>query len=117
MTTLTIVVQNAPYEASGKSWNALRFAGAALVEDMKVQLHLLGDGVEVGRKNQAVPEGATNLEELISELMECGLEVCACGKSMNDYSLSDAAMIDGIQRSSMKTLAVWVKASDQVLVF
>lgn len=117
MTTLTIVVQNAPYESGNKAWHALRFAGAALTEDMKVQVHLLDNGVEVGRKEHDVPEGAVNLKELLSELIECGLEVRACGMSLDDCAIDESVMIDGIERGSMKALAAWVKASDQVMVF
>ena len=62
MSTVTIVIQNAPYKDNNKAWHALRFAGAALVEDMKVQVHLLDDGVEVGRKNHDVPERAVNVD-------------------------------------------------------
>ena len=75
MTTVTIVIQNSPYKENNKAWHALRFAGAALAEDMAVYVHLLDDGVEVGRHSHRVPEGAVNLEELPSELIECGLEV------------------------------------------
>jgi tRNA 2-thiouridine synthesizing protein D len=90
MTSVTIVIQNSPYRENNKAWHALRFAGAALAEDMSVRVHLLDDGVEVGRHGQQVPEGAVNLEKLLGELIECG---------------------------SMKALANWVKNSDHVMVF
>jgi tRNA 2-thiouridine synthesizing protein D len=117
MSTVTVVIQNAPYKSDNKAWHALRFAGAAMTEDMSVQVHLLDDGVEVGRKNQQPPEGAVNLEELISELMECGLVVRACGMALDDCAIDEATMIPGIERGSMKALAAWVKDSDQVMVF
>lgn len=117
MPTVTVVIQDAPYKADNKAWHALRFAGAALVEDMDVQLHLLDEGVEVGRKNHQVPEDAVNLEELLSELIECGLVVRACGMSLDDCAIDEASMIDGIRRGSMKDLASWVKNSGQVMVF
>lgn len=117
MSTVTVVIQNAPYKDDNKAWHALRFAGAALVEDMSVQVHLLDDGVEVGRKNHNVPEGAMNLETLLSELIECGLEVRACGMALDDCFIDEASMIEGIERGSMKALAAWVKDSDQVMVF
>ena len=117
MKTVTIIIQNAPYKDDNKAWHALRFAGAALVEDMGVQVHLLDDGVEVGRKNQDVPVGAVNLEELLSELIECGLEVRACGMSLDDCFIDEASMMEGIERGSMKALAAWVKDSDQVMIF
>lgn len=117
MTTLTIVIQNAPYKDDNKAWHALRFAGAALAEDMQVQLHLLDDGVQVGRKHHDVPEDVTNLEELLSELIECGLEVRACGMAVDDCGLQVDDMIGGIEKGSMKALAGWVKASDHVIAF
>ena len=72
MSSVTIVIQNAPYKEDNKAWHALRFAGAALAEDMQVRVHLLDDGVEVGRRDHKVPEGAADLESLLTELMECG---------------------------------------------
>jgi len=117
MSTVTIVIQNAPYKSDNKAWHALRFAGAALTEDMNVRVHLLDDGVEVGHKNQQVPEGFVNLEELLSELIECGLEVRACGMALDDCAINEDAMLDGIERGSMKALAAWVKTSDSVMTF
>ena len=117
MKTVTIVIQNTPYKSNNKAWHALRFAGAALAEDMGVRVHLLDDGVEVGRHSHQVPEGAVNLEELLSELMECGLEVSACGMALNDCKIDESAMLPGIECGSMKALAGWVKASDNVMTF
>lgn len=62
MSTVTVVIQSAPYQPGNKAWHALRFAGAALTEDMQVRVHLLDDGVEVGRLDHQVPERAVNLE-------------------------------------------------------
>jgi tRNA 2-thiouridine synthesizing protein D len=115
--TVTIVIQNAPYKDDNKAWHALRFAGAALADDMEVQVHLLDEGVEVGRRGQQVPEGMVNLEELLGELIECGLEVRACGMSLDDCAIDESAMINGIERGSMKALADWVKNSDHVMTF
>ena len=117
MATVTIIIQNKPYEADNKAWHALRFAGAALIEDMSVRVHLLDDGVEVGRRGHAVPEGATDLEALVTELMECGLEVTACAMSLGDCEIDEDKMIPGINKGSMNSLATWVKDSDQVLTF
>ena len=117
MSSVTVVIQNAPYQNDNKAWHALRFAGAALAEDMEVRVHLLDDGVEVGRRNQQVPEGKVNLETLLSELIECGLEVRACGMALDGCGIDESSMIEGIERGSMKALAAWVKDSDQVMVF
>ena len=49
--------------------------------------------------------------------MECGLEVRACGMALDDCAIDEDAMIDGIERGSMKALAAWVKTSDNVMTF
>jgi len=117
MTTVIIVIQNSPYKENNKAWHALRFAGAALAEDMSVRVHLLDDGVEVGRRCLQVPEGAVNLEGLLSELIECGLVVSACGMALNDCAIDVSAMLPGIECGSMKALANRVKESNHVMVF
>lgn len=115
--TITIIIQNPPYKSDNKAWHALRFAGAALTEDMNVRVHLLDDGVQVGRRNHAAPEGAVNLEQLLKELMQCGLEVRACGMALDGCGITAGELIEGIERGSMKALANWIKTSDSVLTF
>lgn len=117
MTTVTIVIQNAPYLSDNKAWHALRFAGAALAEDMNVQVHLLDDGVYVGRKGHQVPEGKVNLEELLNELIEYGLRVRACGMAVDDCGINESELISGIEKGSMKALVEWVKSSEHVMTF
>lgn len=117
MKTITIIIQNAPYRSDSKAWHALRLAGAALAEDLAVRVHLLDDGVQVGRRGHQVPEGAVNLEELLTELIECGLQVRACGMAMDGCGIEEGELIAGIERGSMKALANWVKDSDTVLTF
>jgi sulfur relay (sulfurtransferase) complex TusBCD TusD component (DsrE family) len=41
MTTITIVIQNAPYKENHKAWHALRFAGAALANWVKNSDHVM----------------------------------------------------------------------------
>lgn len=117
MSVVTIVIQNAPYMNDNKAWHALRFTGAAMTEDMAVRVHLLDAGIEVGRKNQPVPEGEVNLEELLGELIECGLEVRACGMAVDGCGILDGDLLEGIEKGSMKALAGWVKSSDHVMTF
>lgn len=117
MKNITIVIQNAPYQPDNKAWHALRFAGAALAEDMNVRVHLLDEGVRVGERNQALHEGAVNLESLLAELIECGLSVRACGMALDGCGFQPGNLIPGIERGSMKALAAWVKDSDAVMTF
>jgi sulfur relay (sulfurtransferase) complex TusBCD TusD component (DsrE family) len=73
--------------------------------------------VQAGKRGQKPPDGAVNLEELLKELMEYGLEVNACGLALDGCKLAESEMIPGISRGSMKTLASWVNSSDRVLTF
>ncbi|MBI5750612.1 MAG: YeeE/YedE family protein [Hydrogenophilales bacterium] len=115
--TITIIIQNPPYKGDNKAWHGLRFAGASIAEGMNVHVHLLDDGVEVGKRGQKPPDGAVNLEELLKELMEYGLEVNACGLALDGCKLTESEMISGINRGSMKTLASWVNSSDLLVTF
>jgi len=117
MTAVTIIIQNAPYRADNKAWHALRFAGAALADDMTVRVHLLDDGAQLGRQGHRVPDGAVDLESLLSELIECGLHVRACGMALDGCGIREDELLPGIERGSMKALAAWVKDSDQVVTF
>jgi len=117
MSTVTIVIQDAPYHDNNKAWHALRFAGAALTEDMTVRVHLLDEGVKVGLRGQHALGDKVNLEELLSELIECGLEVRACGMSVDEYGITEEKLMQGIEKSSMKALANWVSSSDNVMMF
>lgn len=114
---VTIVIQNAPYKGDNKAWHALRLAGAALAEDMKVRVHLLDDGAQLARRGHQVSDGAVDLEKLLGELMECGLEVRACAMAMDECKLDGNNLIAGIQCGSMTALAGWIKESDIVLTF
>lgn len=117
MKKITIIIQNAPYQSDNKAWHALRFAGAALTEDMDVRVHLLDEGVQVAQRDQVVPEGVVNLEELLAELIECGLSVRACGMALDGCGFQPERLVSGVERGSMKALAAWVKDSDSVLTF
>ena len=116
MTSLVIIIQSKAY-IDNKAWDAIRFAGAALVEDLEVRVHLLGDAAEIARKNHQSIDNHANLEELLTEFMECGIKVSACGKSLDDYKVQQTEMISGIEKSSMKALASWVKSSHHAITF
>ena len=57
--SVTIVTRNAPCKGDNKAWHALRFAGAALIEDMKLRVHLLDDGAQLARRDQPADSGSS----------------------------------------------------------
>ncbi len=70
MKTVTIVIQNAPYRSNNKAWHALRFAGAALADDV--------ESVKVSRApDKAVvvyDDAETSPEELIKVVVNAGYD-------------------------------------------
>jgi len=112
-----IIIQSAPYRDDNKAWDALRFAGAALAQDIEVRVHLLGDSAGLARRGQTVPEGMTSLEPLLAELIECGLTASACGKALDQCAIAAEQMVEGLERGSMKLLAGWIAESDSALTF
>ena len=74
MDRLTIVIQDAPY-GSEKAYNALRYAGALLVQQVSANLFLLADGVGVAKRNQQTPTGYYNTADMLSQLIAKGVKV------------------------------------------
>lgn len=117
MGTLTIVLRQAPYEPGSPARDALRLAGAALAADLRVRVHLLDAAVALARRGCPVPEGMQDLQALLAELVECGLEVRACGLALDERGLDEAALVEGVARGSMRGLVEWIRESDRVIGF
>lgn len=115
---LTIIVNDAPY-GSERAWNALRLANASVSAEvgMDVRVFLMGDAVAAAKRGQATPEGYYNLEIMLSGLIANGVEVRTCGTCMKSRGISDAELVNGVQRGTMMILAGWVKESDRVVTF
>ncbi len=116
METITIILQSPPY-GDEKVWNALRLAKAltSAAIKMKVNIFLLGDTVTVAKRGQKTPEGYYNLEKMLKELVEQGVEVMACGTCINARGLTQEDIIEGIQAGTMMKLALWIIESEKVL--
>jgi len=117
MSTLTLVIQDPPYRPGDKAWHALRFAGAALADGADVRVFFLGDGVVGARREQTVPEGKVDVQALLRELQEAGLEAYACGRCLELCCVDEGELLNGVQRGSMKILSGLVSSSDHVLTF
>ena len=118
MVSLLIVINDAPY-GSEKAWNALRLANASATAEigMKVRVFLMGDAVSAAKKGQSTSEGYYNLEKMLGDITAKGAEVKACGTCMKARGITDAELVEGVQRGTMMILAGWVKDSDRVATF
>ena len=119
METLPMILNSAPY-GDEKGWNALRLAKAltSAAIGMKVNIFLLGDAVTTAKKGQKPPEGYYNLEKMLTELIEQGVEVIACRTCINARGLTQEDLVEGVRvGTTVQNLAGWVKESQKVLSF
>lgn len=116
MSTVTIVLQDAPY-GNEKVWNALRLSQALLSEGAKVRIFLYGDSVAAAKKGQNPPKGYYNIGDMMKGLVEKGTEVRACLTCANARGLAQDDFIEGAVIGKTLDLARWVNEGGQVMVF
>jgi len=117
--TLTMILNTAPY-GDERVWNALRLAKALIAgtEKMKVNIFLLSDSVATAKKGQKPPEGFYNLEKMLKELVDSGVEVVACRTCIGARGLSQQELVEGVRvGTTVGDLVGWVKTSQKVLSF
>jgi uncharacterized protein involved in oxidation of intracellular sulfur len=113
MNTL-FILNDAPY-GTERSYNALRLARAlGKMEGETVRVFLMGDAVACAKGGQKVPDGYYNAGDMVRMV---GGEVGLCGTCMDARGLSEAQVVEGTRRSTLKELAEWTAAADKVLVF
>ncbi|HEY3285336.1 MAG TPA: DsrE family protein [Armatimonadota bacterium] len=117
MATL-LILSDSPY-GSERSFNGLRLA-SALQKDQTpgaVRVFLLSDAVTCALPNQLRPEGASNVEQMLTELLASGAEVKACMTCVDQRGLFKLSLIQGVQIGSMAELAAWTQSSERVITF
>ena len=118
METLTMILNSAPY-GNEKIWNALRLAKTLVsaAVNMKVNVFLLGDAVAAARKGQKTPEGYYNLEKMLADLVQHGVEIATCTTCLNARGLRAEDLVEGVAVGTMMMLAKWVEESQKTLTF
>ncbi len=109
----TIVIANGAY-TSERPYTMLRFALTALLEEHKVNIFLVEDGIFVGKKNQD-PSSYDNLGKWMVDVISEGANVKACGVCMKARGLSEDELIDGIEKTTMNGLVEMCEEADNVL--
>lgn len=117
MEKITVVLNDGP--ASMRSWNALRVAGGLIGVDVEVEAYLLDAAVYIAKKGQNPPEGLRelNLAKKLSELMELGAKVFACGTCVTMAGLQKEELVDGVVVCTLIDLCKSIKANKDTLVF
>ncbi|MGC1133265.1 MAG: DsrE family protein [Nitrososphaeraceae archaeon] len=91
-------------------WNALRFANTALLEEHKVNIFLLGQGVEI----ESIKSEKFNVEEQLEKFNQLSGQMLACGTCIKSRH---QMQFDVCPISTMKDMLKLVEESDRVLTF
>jgi len=111
--TFTVVIADGPYTKE-RPYTMLRFAYTALLEDHKVNIFLVEDGIFVGKQNQG-PASYDNLGKWMRDVISEGGVVKACGVCMKARGMTEDELIKGIQKTTMNGLVDMCVEADRVL--
>ena len=109
----TIVIADGPYTKE-RPFTMLRFAYTALLEEHKINIFLVEDGIFVGKKNQD-PSVYDKLEKWMKDIISEGATVVACGVCMKARGMTDDELIEGIRKTTMNRLVDMCVEADKVL--
>jgi len=116
MSVVTIVLQDAPY-GNEKVWNALRLSQALISVGSKVRIFLYGDSVAAAKKGENPPKGYYNVGDMLSALIEKGVEVKSCLTCTAARGLTQEDFVEGALVGKTIDLARWVHEGEKVMVF
>lgn len=108
------ILNDTPY-GTERSYNGLRLARSlSKMAEETVRVFLMGDAVTCAKSGQKVPEGYYNAGDMVRM---AGGEVALCGTCMDARALTEAEIVPGSRRSTLKELTEWTAWADKVLVF
>ncbi|MFX0002350.1 MAG: DsrE/DsrF/TusD sulfur relay family protein [Candidatus Hodarchaeota archaeon] len=111
--TFTIIIADGAY-TSERPFTMLRFAYTALLDEHKVNIFLVEDGIFVGKKNQD-PTTYDNVGNWMSDVISEGANVKACGVCMKARGLTEDELLDGIEKTTMNGLLDMCVEADNVI--
>jgi tRNA 2-thiouridine synthesizing protein D len=109
----TIVIGDGTYTKE-RPYTMLRFAYTALLEDHRVNIFLVEDGIFVGKKNQD-PTTYDNVGKWMTDVISEGAKVKACGVCMRARGISEDELIAGIEKTSMNGFLDMCVEADNVI--
>ena len=109
----TIVIADGPYTKE-RPYTMLRFAYTALLEDHKINIFLVEDGIFVGKKKQD-PSTYDNLEKWMKDIISEGANVKACAVCMKARGMPEEELIEGIKKTTMNGFVDMCVEADKIL--
>ncbi|MCB0218642.1 MAG: DsrE family protein [Chrysiogenetes bacterium] len=114
----TLFILNDPPYGTERSYNALRLAGAlSRKEGEEVKVFLIGDAAACAKKDQKVPQGYYNLEQMLLIVSRHKGEIGVCGTCMDARGITDSELAEGTRRGTLEYLTGWTQWAEKVLVF
>jgi uncharacterized protein involved in oxidation of intracellular sulfur len=117
--SVLIILNQAPYDGTDVTWNALRLAGSLADQGQQVRLFLMNDSVDLARDACTPPAGYDqDLSQMLRGLIESGIQVKVCGTCMARCGIyKNHPYFEAAVTSTMPALAEWVVDSERVLTF
>jgi uncharacterized protein involved in oxidation of intracellular sulfur len=84
---------------------------------MEVRLFLMGDAAACAKREQKLPSGFYNIENMLRLISRGGGGIGVCGTCMDARGLKAAELAEGCHRSTLSQLTDWTLRADKTLVF
>ncbi len=109
----TIAIGSGQYTKE-RPYTILRFAYTALLEDHRVNIFLVEDGIWVGKKNQE-PTTYDNVGKWLKDVIEEGAIVKACGVCMKARGMAVDELMEGIEKTTMNGFLEMCEVADNII--
>lgn len=117
MGTVAMILRKPPY-GDIHAAEAVRHALGAASGDWKVSLIMVDGGVLLAQKGQDdTGTGFTNLETVLTDCIEAGIEVFADQHSLIEQSLPLTDLLQGVRVVNESDIALMLKEADKTVIF
>ena len=111
------IFNDSPY-GTQRTYNGLRLSlTLSKPPANKVLVFLLGDGVLTGLGQPAALNAFYNVQEMLKQLSQRGVDIGACRTCLEARGLGDEMLLEGVKRSTLDELTAWTEEADKVLSF
>lgn len=117
MDNIAMILRKPPYGDINAA-EAVRHALGAVSGDLGVTLILVDGGVLLARKGQDdAGTGFTNLESILKDCAEMGVEILADNLSLIEYGIKDADIVEGVKTADEPDIASKIKQAEATMIF